>query len=367
MIQNKRLVSLDVFRGLTVMLMIFVNNGAGNEIFSQLKHSKWNGLTLTDLVFPFFLFIMGASCYLSLRKSEFIWSKNVFKKVAKRTVLLFLIGMFINWFDIACDGRHFDLAHLRIMGVMQRISICYGFATVIILTCKTYFGSINGIIGCIIGILVVYSGLILCYGGYNYDSATNILARVDLSTLGYDHLYHKSPVDPEGILSTLPSIANTLLGFFISATIDKYKNQRTMILVLSGVALIVIGSLFTPLLPINKRIWSPTYALITCGIGTLLWGILVYIIDREKKSNTNSYPLQTLSIAFGTNPLFLYLVSELLAILFGSTGIKDQIFGNLHLWITNGYWASVAYATVFLSIHIILALLLFHKKILIKI
>ena len=140
-----------------------------------------------------------------------------------------------------------------------------------------------------------------------------------------------------------------------------------MILVLSGVALIVIGSLFTPLLPINKRIWSSTYALITCGIGTLLWGILVYIIDREKKSNTNSYPLQTLSIAFGTNPLFLYLVSELLAILFGSTGIKDQIFGNLHLWITNGYWASIAYATVFLSIHIILALLLFHKKILIKI
>ena len=129
MVQNtnavKRLVSLDVLRGLTVMFMIFVNNGAGEEIFSTLQHSKWNGMTPCDLVFPFFLFIMGISTYLSLRKGGFRWTHQQARKTVKRTLLLFLIGLLINWFDMAMDGRPLDFAHLRIMGVMQRIAICY--------------------------------------------------------------------------------------------------------------------------------------------------------------------------------------------------------------------------------------------------
>ena len=130
----KRLVSLDVLRGLTVMFMIFVNNGAGEEIFSTLQHSKWNGMTPCDLVFPFFLFIMGISTYLSLRKGGFRWTPQQARKTIKRTLLLFLIGLLINWFDMAMDGRPLDFAHLRIMGVMQRIAICYGATVAAVLT-----------------------------------------------------------------------------------------------------------------------------------------------------------------------------------------------------------------------------------------
>lgn len=194
-------------RGLTVALMILVNNG-GEHNYSFLEHSKWNGLTPCDLVFPFFLFMMGMSTFLSLKKTEFKPSAAIYRKITKRTILLFLIGLGINWFDMICNGGGLDFAHLRIWAVLQRIALCYGVVAMLAITLNhRYF------IHTIIGLLVIYMGILVYGNGYAYDASINILAQVDRSIFGIDHLYHRSPVDPEGLLSTIPAIAHTMIGF----------------------------------------------------------------------------------------------------------------------------------------------------------
>lgn len=368
---HKRLVSLDVLRGLTVMLMIFVNNGAGEQIFSTLRHSRWDGMTPCDLVFPSFLFIMGVSTYLSLKKQDFRWSRQLAWKIGKRTLLLFLIGLLINWFDMACSGRPLDFAHLRIMGVMQRIALCYFFTAVAAL-CSKSAGSLKAIPACVAVILVLYSILILTGGGYVYDSSTNILSVFDRHLLGYDHLYHKSPVDPEGLLSTLPAVAHTMIGFWCGKLMTEARDIRDKMLqlFLAGAVCVLLGWLLTFAMPLNKRIWSPSYVLATCGFASLALGLLVYLIDvrGQRTSAPSAQPGRTVALCliFGTNPLFLYVVSELLGILFGAAGWKDGVYGVLLSAIPNGYWASVAYASLFTALHALLGYPLWKRRIFIK-
>jgi len=353
-----RLLSLDILRGLTVAAMILVNNGAGKFTFSTLQHSRWNGMTPCDLVFPFFLFIMGISTYLSLRKTNFTLSAPVMKKIVRRTVLIFLIGLAINWFDMACDGRPFDFAHLRFYGVMQRIALCYFAVSMLALVMNHRY-----LLPVSFGLLLVYAIIISAGGGYVYDSARNILAQVDLNLLGYDHLYHKSPVDPEGLLSTISAIAHTMIGFFCGKLICNARDndEKVMHLMLIGAALVIAGWLLQFEYPLNKRIWSPSYVLVTCGGAAMLQGILMYIIDiRGSKSWTT--PL----LVFGINPLFLYVVSELLGILFGATGIKDGAYSAINTVITNPYFASLCYALLFVSLHAAMGWILYKRKIYIK-
>ena len=210
--------SLDVLRGLTVMFMIFVNNGAGEEIFSTLQHSKWNGMTPTDLVFPFFLFIMGVSTYLpACVRADSVGHISRPVRPSSAQLLLFLIGLLINWFDMAMDGRPLDFAHLRIMGVMQRIAICYGATVAVVLTIHHLTHSFRGLWVLVALLLTGYSVVLLAGGGYDYNSVTNILSRVDHALLGDAHLYHKSPVDPEGLLSSLSAMTNTMIGFLVAS------------------------------------------------------------------------------------------------------------------------------------------------------
>lgn len=371
--QGSRLVSLDVFRGMTVMFMIFVNNGAGEQIFSTLQHSKWNGMTPCDLVFPFFLFIMGVATYLSLKKTGFQWSWSVVRKVVKRSLLLFVIGLAINWFDMACDGRPFDLAHLRIMGVMQRIGLCYGITCFVVLALRSLSPKMEGLVGVITALLVAYSGMILMWGGYNYDAATNILAIVDRVLLGPAHLYRKSPVDPEGLLSTLPAIAHTLIGFatarwaFEKDAEGASDSRRVMSrFLLCGALMLWIGFLLSFGLPVNKRIWSPSFVLVSCGFGALAQGMLVYWIDLRRRRENSPQPLTTAALVFGTNPLLLYVVSEVVGIGFGAIGIKSGVYDFLHSVIANGYWASAVYASLFVGLHALLGYLLWKRRIFIK-
>ncbi len=158
-------------RGLTVALMILVNNG-GEHNYSFLEHSKWNGLTPCDLVFPFFLFMMGMSTFLSLKKTEFKPSAAIYRKIAKRTILLFFIGLGINWFDMICNGGGLDFAHLRFWAVLQRIALCYGVVAMLAITLNhRYF------IHTIIGLIVIYMGILVFGNGYAYDASINILAQ----------------------------------------------------------------------------------------------------------------------------------------------------------------------------------------------
>lgn len=357
MMENKRLLSLDILRGITVAGMILVNSGWG-ESFEMLGHSAWNGMTPCDLVFPFFLFIMGISCYLSLVKSDFKLTPKVIRRIVKRTVLLFAIGLFINWFDHAIEGDLLCFGHLRIWAVLQRIALCYGIVSLFAL-----FSNHRYTIPVIIGLLVIYTAILLIGNGYAEDATINILAQVDLKLFGYDHLYHHTPVDPEGLLGTISAVAHTLLGFYCGRLIRQKEtvSDKVIALFVVGTVGVIGGYLLSYGLPLNKCIWSPSYVLVTCGLASLLQAFLMYVIDIQKKSGWTTF-----FHVFGVNALALYVSSELLAILLGHLGISGWVYDGIHAVITPDKWASLAYALYFVLLNFAIGYILYRKKIYIK-
>ena len=362
--QSNRLLSLDILRGITVAGMILVNNGWG-ESFEMLNHAKWNGMTPCDLVFPFFLFIMGISCYLSLVKSEFKPTPKVIRRIVKRTVLLFVIGLFINWFDHAIEGDLLCFGHLRIWAVMQRIALCYGIVSLFALFCNHRYT-----VPVIIGLLAVYTAILIFGNGYAYDADVNILAQADLKLFGYDHIYHKSPVDPEGLMGTISSVAHVLLGFYCGKLIRQKEtvSDKVIALFVVGTVLVVSGYLLSFGLPINKRIWSPSYVLVTCGLASLLQAQLMQIIDSNGGSKlfTLHSSLITFFRVFGVNALALYVSSELLQILLKNIGLSEIIYNGIHAVIPPLKWASLVYAVYFVLLNYALGYILYRKKIYIK-
>ena len=362
--KSERLLSLDILRGITVAGMILVNNGWG-ESFEMLGHSEWNGMTPCDLVFPFFLFIMGISCYLSLVKSEFKPTPQVIRRVVKRTVLLFAIGLFINWFDHAIEGDLLCFGHLRIWAVMQRIAVCYGIVSLFALFCNHKY-----ILHTIAGLLVIYAAILLLGNGYAEDSSVNVLAQVDLNLFGYDHLYHKGPVDPEGLVGTISSVAHVLLGFYCGMLIKKRETteQKVIALFVVGAIGVIAGYLLSYGLPLNKRIWSPSYVLMTCGLASLLQALLMYVIDLKNNVQWSMFNVQWITFfhVFGVNALALYVSSELLAILLGNIGVSEMVYNAIHAVIPALKWASLAYAIYFVLLNFAIGYVLYRKKIYIK-
>ncbi len=353
---SKRLLSLDVLRGLTVAGMILVNNGFG-ESFEMLRHVEWNGMTPCDLVFPFFLFIVGISTYLSLSKYQFRATPQVLAKIARRTVLLFAIGLAINWLDHAVEGDLLCFGHLRLWAVLQRIALSYGLASLFAVTV-----SHRWTLPTIITLLVVYAVILIVGNGYAQD-ASNILARVDLNLFGYDHLYHKSPVDPEGLLGTIPSVAHVLIGFYCGKKMSEASTLHDKLLVyfVAGAVLVIGGYLLSYGLPLNKRIWSPSYVLMTCGLAALLQGLLMYVIDLRGHQGW-CLPFKV----FGVNPLFLYVGSEVFAIVFGHIGLSAAVFSGIHAVVTHPQFASLCYALTFVAFCFCLGYVLFRRHIYIK-
>ena len=315
-------------------------------------------MTPCDLVFPFFLFIMGISCYLSLVKSEFKPTPQVIRRIVKRTVLLFVIGLFINWFDHAIEGDLLCFGHLRIWAVMQRIALCYGIVSLFALFCNHKYT-----LHTIVGLLVIYTAIIVLGNGYEYDADVNILAQADLKLFGYDHIYHKSPVDPEGLMGTISSVAHVLLGFYCGMLIRKRETveQKVIALFVVGAIGVIGGYLLSYGLPLNKRIWSPSYVLMTCGLASLLQALLMYVIDIQKKSGWTTF-----FHVFGVNALALYVSSELLAILLKNIGVSEVIYNGIHAVIPALKWASLAYAIYFVMLNFAIGYVLYRKKIYIK-
>lgn len=344
-----RIKAIDLVRGATVAGMILVNNGHSGS-FECLRHEAWNGLSLSDFVFPFFLFIMGVSMYVSMSKGGFQFNRSVFWKIAKRTVLLFAIGIAINWTEMALDGRALLFEELRFWAVMQRIALCYFAVSIFALTCPHRWT-----IPTVIGILAVYAGILYWGNGYSLERAANFLYRADAWFVGDSHLYHKSAVDPEGLVGTLSSIANVLLGFYVGKKLKESPTRAAVFI--AGTAMTFAGFVLNYAMPYNKRIWSPSFALITSGFCTLL---LAWVAEKEKDGKASTF-----FMVFGRNALALYIVSELMAIVFGAIGISDAIFS---VWsvIPVPQLASLAYALTYVMMNWLIGYALYRRKIFIK-
>ena len=355
---NKRLLSLDILRGLTVAGMILVNNGAGHEHFEPLTHSAWNGLTPCDLVFPFFLFIVGVCIPMS--------SKTDLRQVFWRSVKMFAIGVALHAWDMWIGGKEDILAHLRIWGVLERIALCYLAACII----HRYVKKAPYLLLISACILVAYATVLLLFNGYAQDES-NIASIIDRALLGKEHLYQKSPIDPEGLLGTVSATAHTLLGVFIGRLLkhEKKSNPHFSTLVTYGFLFLCVGIAIMfkwhkgsePLLPLNKRIWSPSYVLVTCGLATLLLSLLKYIIDnRDWKQWCRPF------LWFGTNAIVLYVASEMLSPLMWKTGIAGTIYEGLLSMGCCAKVASLGYALTFDVLMGLIAWILFKLKIFIK-
>jgi len=366
--QNKRLIALDVFRGLTIALMIVVNNpGNWNYVYPPLLHSKWNGCTPTDMVFPFFMFIVGAAMWYSYKKFNHNLSRKLVFKILRRTLLIYLIGLAIN----AYATFSLDLSKIRIMGVLARIALAYGIASFIVLGLKPTGIKITAGV-----ILITYWAILLIFGGDSPFSLESNFARTfDISVLGINHIpdFHGVKFDQTGLLSTLPSISNILLGYLAGRLIEtseiKLKAvKKLLILGFAGIALALIWSL---VFPINKPIWTSSFVLYTCGFASVFLGILLWITDIKGYTRWAS-PFKV----FGMNPIILYVIAEFLAITFWikvaqtpagePLSITGWIYNNAFLPLAGTFNGSLLYALTFTLICWFAGWILFYKKIFIK-
>lgn len=401
---SQRILALDILRGITIAGMILVNNpGSWNYVYAPLRHAEWNGLTPTDLVFPFFMFIMGISTYISLRKFGFRADAATIRKIVRRTIVIFLIGLAIGWFSRFCYywgsapeelgfgeklwNAVWTFDRIRILGVMQRLALCYCAASLIALTVKH-----RHIPWLIVTLLVGYALLLFCGNGFAYDES-NVLSVVDRALLTPAHMYKDNGIDPEGLLSTLPSIAHVLLGFCVgkmlfagtgkqegkagtatsagTGTAVSRKEEQILRLFLVGTVLTFAGFLLSYGCPLNKKVWSPTFVLTTCGLASSLLALLTWIIDIK------GYRRWSLFFeAFGVNPLFMYVLGGVLSILLGSISIPWEggsislhgiLYGKLLVPLFGDLAGSLAYALLFVCINWCIGYQLYKRKIYIKI
>ena len=356
---KQRVRALDVMRGITIVCMIIVNNGAGPQSFSQLQHSEWNGLTVCDLVFPFFLFIMGITTYLSMASRGFRADGPAVAKVLRRTLVILLICWALHWFDGVCHGRNvFDLSHLRLTGVLTRIALCYCAVSML-----AFAASRRAVAWVAAGLLVLYGALLLCFSGY-INGPENINNIVDHALLPDAQLYTRRPVDPEGLLGTLPAIAHTIIGFCCGAVLRSPQpvSDRLLQLFVAGALLVCCGLLASAVLPVNKRVWSPSYVLVTCGAAAAMLATLSYYIDIRGYRRYFTF-FET----FGVNPLFLYVLAEALAPVFGVSGAKDALYSAISGMVPSAPVASAVYAIVFALLMGLPAVILYRRRIYIKI
>ena len=381
---SKRLLSLDILRGITIAGMLLVNNpGTWSHLYTPLQHAEWIGLTPTDLVFPFFMFVMGVSMYFSLRKFNFKPTGSLLLKICRRTIVLFLIGWMVQWFGMWLRGLYDPDSHfftrmfgdLRILGVFQRLALVYFFGSMIAVLFKSKF------IPWIIGIILVAYAIILGVGnGYEF-SLDNILSRVDCAILGEDHMYHEHAfgeelaLDPEGLLSTLPCIAHVLIGFMIGKCINTIFNNRDRIVEIAvwGALMLLVGWLLQYGIPCSKKAWTSSYVLITCGMASCILAMLIYAIDIKGHNRWCRF-----FQSFGINPLFCYLVGTILSIAFGAVRFGVNAEGDpvtVHSLIYDAWSAvtttpeaaSCLYAITFVLITWCFGYILYKKKIYIKI
>jgi predicted acyltransferase len=340
MAQQGRFLALDVFRGMTICFMIIVNSaGSWKYVYVPLEHAPWHGFTPTDLVFPSFLFAVGNAMSFVMHKYEEQGNAAFWRKILKRFFLIFMIGFLMYWFPfVEKSGDSWILSpfsETRILGVLQRIALCYLFASIIL-----HFGSKRTAIVFSVLALVGYWILMYAFGDANdpYSLVGNAGLKLDLAVFGANHLYHGEGIafDPEGILSTLPSIVNVIIGFLAGQFIRKHGNTYETVarLMVVGAVLIVVALTWNMAFPINKKIWTSSFVLLTCGINLAMIATLIYVIEIAKyKKGTYFFEV------FGRNPLFIYVTASILLDFLYMIHIGDASFYG---WMDNTFFGSFA-------------------------
>lgn len=365
--ETQRLLSLDVFRGITIAGMVLVNNpGSWEHIYWPLEHAAWHGWTPTDLVFPFFLFIVGVSIALALGKRLELGGSNrdVYLKIIKRTLIIFAIGLFLNGFP------YFGLAELRIPGVLQRIAVCYFFAAIIFLNTK-----VRTQILVLIGLLLFYWLLVKFvpapgYAAGDLTKEGSLPSYVDRVVFG-KHVWAQAKVyDPEGLLSTIPALATALIGVLTGHWLrtEKTRYEKAAGMFVAGAICVAAGWAWNAFFPINKALWTSSYVLFTGGLALQFLAFCYWLIDI-KGYRRWAKPFEV----FGLNAITLYIVADLIASLLGliklgggepvGSWIYEHVFAS---W-ASPVNASLAFAICFVLVCLGLMWILYRRRIFLKV
>jgi len=347
----KRLLSLDVLRGLTVALMIIVNTpGDWGTVYAPLLHAQWHGFTPTDWVFPTFLFVVGNALSFAVPRYAAQGHAAVLRKAFKRNALIFLLGFLLFWFPFVTQDSSgawgwIPLAGSRIPGVLQRIALCSLLATLIL----NFWGSRGALLYSVLALLG-YWWLLLAAGDLTLTG--NAPARFDLWLLGEAHLYHGEgvPFDPEGMLGTLPATVNVIAGYFTGRMLLEQGSATATLrrMVLAGLAAVLLALCWQLVLPLNKKLWTSSYVLLTIGLDLLALALLVYAIEvRGQRGWTYFFEV------FGKNTLFIYLLSELAVVILsrlrvGSRDAYSWLYQHLFQPLAAPQLASLLFALCFM-------------------
>ena len=372
---SSRFLSLDVFRGMTLCFMIIVNTpGSGAAPFSPLEHAAWHGFTPTDLVFPSFLFAVGNAMSFSMKRYQEMGNSAVLSKIFRRTLLIFLIGYLMYWFPFfSTGGGQFHLkpiTHTRIMGVLQRIALCYCFASLMIhfLSKRSVF-ILSGLF------LVIYWIILLVYGNPAdpLSMTGNAGIYLDKFLFGPDHLYHGEgiPFDPEGVLSTLPAIVNVVVGYYAGKFIQQKGKgyDSTTKLLLTGCLFIFLALCWNMVFPINKKLWTSSFVLVTTGLDLVILSALIYALEINNWNKGNWARFFT---TMGKNPLPIYVLSEILLIpvsmiMISGTNAVEWINTSFYQAIAPGPIGSLLFAISFMMICWLVAYILDKRNIYIRV
>lgn len=364
----KRIKSLDILRGITVILMIIVNNpGSWDNTFACLKHAAWNGFTITDFVFPSFLFIVGASVWFAFRKYNHSLNANATIKIFKRGILIYVVGILLSIFPFYDfnNGEAIDFNTIRFIGVLPRIGLVYIIGSLLVLCLKSYRNI--GIASVLI--LVSYTLMVYIFGNDTLEGYFG--TKIDVMILGETHIYHGYgiPFEPEGLMSTLTSIVTMMLGYIssmiITAKRELIDNIKSLI-TLGGIMLLT-GITLDYFIPINKSIWSASYVIYASGISMILWGVMSYWYDVKKQNSG-----EAIFNVFGTNALFTYILADLIVITLNikylrinDMSIYEHIYSALSNF-TTGNIASLLSAITLVFICWLFTFPLYKNKIYIK-
>ena len=380
--EKTRLLSLDVFRGMTVAGMVLVNNpGTWGAIYPPLAHAQWHGVTPTDLVFPFFLFIVGVSITLAFgnRVENNEINSNIYLKIIRRSLIIFALGLFLAAFPFYnfTKGEWLDVSTLRIMGVLQRIAVCYLFAALIFVRTNWKQQTIIAA-----ALLLVYWALMTLINVPNCeittfnDKACNLAAYLDRVILTENHIWKSAKFfDPEGLLSTLPAIATTLAGVLCGHWLrrEKSDDEKVSAIFFSGITLTAIGWIWSFWFPLNKSLWTSSYVVYTAGLALCFIGFCYWLIDiKDYKKWAKPF------VIFGVNALALFVFSGLTAKLLGlikvgadaegkSVSLQKWIFDSIFLPLAAPVNASLMYAISYILLWLFLMWLLYRKRIYIKV